>query len=110
MVKANWSGGYPSLCCGQWSLEVDGCDVTDKIPEELRVVNMNTYGTYSEWHFDDNWMEVFEDYFDGLKCDDWIATNKEWLNKISQDLDIQKEIFEAIQQEDFRPGSCGGCI
>lgn len=31
-------------------------------------------GTYSEWHFED-WMEVFEDYEDGLCFDEWIKSN-----------------------------------
>ena len=32
------------------------------------------------------------------------------LNKITKDYSIKSEIFKAIQSEDFRSGSCGGCI
>lgn len=109
MVEANWSGEWPHLCCGKWTLVVDGKDVSDKIPEDLRSSPMNTYGTYSSWHFED-WLEVFDEYNAGLMCEEWIQENKAWLNEISKDLDTQREIFEAISKQDFREGSCGGCI
>lgn len=109
MVKAQWSGSYPCLCSGEWTLEVNGVDVSNYIPDELRHNEMNTYGTYEEWHFED-WLEVFEDYEDGLMCDEWIAENKNWLDVITDDINVQMEIFYAISEEDFRHGSCGGCI
>lgn len=109
MVNAFWSGSYPCLCSGTWTLEVNGVDVSSLIPEELRHNEMNTFGTYEEWHFED-WIEVFEDYEDGLMCDEWIAENKYWLDDITDDYNIQTEIFYAISEEDFRHNSCGGCI
>lgn len=109
MVEAKWSGSYPCLCFGEWTLKVNGKDVSKKIPEDLRNSSMNTYGTYQSWHFE-NWLEVFEDYTDGLECEEWIEANKEWLDNISTDISIQKEIFYAISENDFRSGSCGGCI
>lgn len=109
MVKAKWSGSYPCLCHGEWTLEVNGVDVSRHIPDELRHNEMNTYGTYEEWHFED-WIEVFEDYEDGLMCDEWIEENKHWLDIITNDINVQMEIFYAISEEDFRHGSCGGCI
>jgi len=109
MVEANWSGSYPCLCFGEWTLKVNGKDVSDKIPEDLRESSMNTYGTYQSWHFED-WMEVFEDYEDGLDCEAWIEENDEWLSEITKDYSIKEQIFAAIQSEDFRSGSCGGCI
>ena len=36
MVVANYTGTYPNLCVGEWTLKVNGKDVSDKIPEELR--------------------------------------------------------------------------
>lgn len=71
---------------------------------------MNTYGTYQSWYFDENMSEVFEDYTDGLECEEWIEANKEWLDGISEDISVQRDIFMAINAEDFRSGSCGGCI
>ena len=108
-VKAKWSGSYPALCHGKWSISVNGEDVSDLIPEELKTSPMGTEGVYMTWHFE-NWTEVFEPYEDGLDCDEWIKENEYWLDRITTDAKTQKEIFYAIQQEDFRHGSCGGCI
>ena len=110
MVIAKWSGEYPCLCCGEWTLNVDGKDVSDKIPSDLRESSMNTYGTYQSWHFDEDCLEVFEDYDSGLDCKEWIEENDEWLNEITTDYSVKEQIFLAIQSEDFRAGSCGGCI
>lgn len=109
MIEAKWSGSYPCLCNGKWTLIVDGEDVSEKIPEELRNTDMGTFGTYSSWHFE-NWMEVFNDYVDGSVCEDWIKENKYWLKTITSDESIYPRIFDAINKEDFRSGSCGGCI
>ena len=109
MVEAKWSGSYPCLCYGKWTLKVNGKDVSSMIPKKLRESSMNTYGTYQTWHFED-WLEVFEDYEDGLDCDDWIMENKSWLDTITTELDTQREIYCAISAQDFRSGSCGGCI
>ena len=109
MVEAKWSGSYPCLCYGEWTLKVNEKDVSGLIPEELRYDDMNTYGTYYSWHFE-NWIEVFEKYEDGLNCDDWIKENKYWLDTITEDISVQKEIYDAISEQDFRHGSCGGCI
>ena len=109
MVEAKWSGSYPCLCYGKWTLIVNDKDVSDKIPEDLRDSSMNTYGTYQTWHFE-NCLEVFEDYTSGLDCYDWIKENKKWLDEITTELDTQKEIYQAINEQDFRSGSCGGCI
>ena len=84
MVEAKWSGAWPCLCHGQWTLKVNGKDVTDKIPDDLRESEMNTYGVYQSWHFDENYMEEFEDYEDGLDCEEWIEANKEWLDTITK--------------------------
>ena len=109
MVKAKWSGSYPCLCFGKWTLIVDGNDFSDKIPEELRKSSMNTFGTYQSWHFE-NWLEVFEDYTDGLVCEDWINQNDYWLKEITDNNDTKILIYNAINEQDFRSGSCGGCI
>lgn len=109
MVEASWSGEYPNLCNGEWKLVVNAEDVSDKIPKELKYCSMNTYGTYQNWHFED-WLEVFDSYDDGLDCEDWVASNKWWLNNITTNLEVQKEIYYAINSQDFRSGSCGGCV
>lgn len=110
MVEVNWSGSYPCLCCGEWTLKINGENVSNKIPDELRTGSMNTYGSYEEWYFDDNYLEVFGSYEDGLEMNEWIEENAYWLDQITSDYNTQEEIFKAIQKKDFRLGSCGGCI
>ena len=109
MVKAKWSGVAPCLCSGEWSLWVNGKNVSKKIPKDMRDMPMHTFGTYGKWHFE-NWIEVFDTYEDGLHCDEWVKKNLDWLTKITTDKETQKEIFKAIQEQDFRWYSCGGCI
>lgn len=109
IAEAKWSGKYPTLCFGKWSLKVNGKDISHAIPTKLRHTSMNTYGWYSSWHFE-NWMEVFDKYEDGLKEDEWIEENDYWLYTITNDKNLKQEIFRAIQKEDFRSGECGGCI
>lgn len=109
MITAKWTGAYPNLCSGTWKLYKDGEDISDMIPEELRNSKMNTFGNYNRWHFED-WDEVWDSYDDGLDGPDWIKENDEWLSKITSDYQEKMEIFYAIQAEDWRHGSCGGCI
>lgn len=109
-VEAKWTGKYPNLCSGEWILKVNNKDVSLLIPKELKNSSMNTYGTYRTWHFTDDWDVEFNSYEDGLDCENWIEENKYWLNKISTNLSVQKNIYYEISTEDFRCGSCGGCI
>jgi hypothetical protein len=108
-VIAKWTGEYPCLCTGEWVLKVDGKDVSNKIPLDLKNSDMNTYGTYRNWYFE-NYIETFKFYKDGLKKHEWIQDNQEWLKKITEDTILQEEIFDAINEQDFRWNSCGGCI
>ena len=109
-VKAKWNGRYPNFCSGQWTLIVNGTDVSDKIPIDLINHPMNTYGLYNKWKFGADWDVIWDDYYDGLDCTEWIEENDYWLNTITKDFDIKTSIYYAINSEDFRYGSCGGCI
>ncbi len=109
-IEAKWSGAYPARCCGTWTLTVNGKNETDKIPKELINSPMETYGTYRSFSFDDDGCDEWEEYEDGLKEDEWIEKNKEWLAKISASEDVQKEIYRAFANADWRHSSCGGCI
>ena len=109
-VEAKWSGKWPCLCHGEWTLIVDEINVSDKIPEELRDSSMNTYGNYKRWRFTKNWDVKWFSYNSGLECDEWIGINSEWLKTITTDKNVMKEIYYAINAKDFRAGSCGGCI
>lgn len=107
MVEAKWSGSYPCLCSGEWTLLVDGEDVSSKIPKKLRKLPMNTFGSYLSCDVSE---EVWEEYQAGLECDEWITKNKAWLDTITKDHSVQSDIFYAFSASDWRPGSCGGCI
>ena len=107
--RAEWSGRYPTLCFGEWSLYKNGEDISEYIPEELRDSHMNTAGDYSEWYFDD-WMEEFGDYGDGLSRDMWIRKNMEWLKQFCDTEEDFESVYETFNESDFRPNSCGGCI
>lgn len=110
VVEAKWSGKWPCLCFGKWTLIVDGVDVSNNIPKELRDESMGTYGFYDTWYFDKDWNDVWDSYEDGLECDEWIETNLEWLKTITTDKEVMEQIYDAINTKDFRTGSCGGCI
>lgn len=105
-VIAHWSGSYPSLCFGDWSLTIDDKDYTSMIPEKLATRPMGTFGEYSQWHFTDDWDEKWETYEDGLDFPEWECINS-WVNDIPAPNNL---IYEAFQKEDWRYNSCGGCI
>lgn len=109
-VEAKWSGSCPCLCNGEWTLFIDGKDVSDKIPKDYRNEPMNTNGVYSSWRFGNDWEVEWHNYEDGLKCEDWIKENKEWLDRITTDKCEQEDIYYAFQLNDWRYESCGGCI
>lgn len=120
--KAEWTGGYPSLCVGEWKLYrkyedilEDGSkdegydDISNLIPEELRHEPMNTDGQYNSWYFDENYCERFIDYTDGLDFEEWRKDNESWIHLICDPKDY-KSLYEAFNEHDWRYESCGGCI
>ena len=109
-VYAEWTGKYPNLCAGRWFLFVDGKDVSDQIPDELLRSEMNTFGLYASVDLTTNWDEITDWYQDGLGWKEWVAANRYWLKNITMDRKLQHEIYSAIQEQDWRHGSCGGCI
>lgn len=110
--EARWHGSAWALCCGSWTLKRDGEDITDAIPDDLIDSDMGTYGTYSQWFFggDDGWTEEWEDYEDGMNCEEWCEANEYWIKNICDDDEDRRKLFETFQGEDFRTSSCGGCI
>ena len=101
-VEAKWSGSYPCLCSGEWTLFIDGKDMSDKIPKELRNESMNTNGVYSSWHFESDWEIEWNDYEEGLECEEWIKENKEWLDNITTDKCEQEDIYYGIPLKKHR--------
>ena len=109
-VSAYWSGSWPCLCHGEWTLIIDGENKSNLIPEGIRKENMDTKGSYEHWAFDDNYVEQWWSEEDGLDESDWIRENDSWLSKITYDYELKGSIFKAFQLKDWRHGSCGGCI
>ena len=112
--ETNWSGDYPTLCSGLWILYRDGEELDIDIPfnhseRAERGIPAGTFGTYPTWHFSDDWEEVWEDYEDGLPCDEWCSEHEEWLSTFADEEDWHI-IFEAFAENDWRSNSCGGCI
>ncbi len=91
-VEVRWSGKYPNLCMGEWTLEIDGKDVSNKIPKELRNKPMDTYNIYERVWLGKDWSEEWERYEDGLDPLGWIKENEYWLNNITTDSFEQEEI------------------
>ena len=106
MYTTEWTGTYPNLCSGEWTLFKYSEKVDVEIPFQGNPAN--TFGIYSEWWFE-NWSEVFGDYEDGLSCEEWCKENKDYLEKVAPKSDWPL-VFEAFQENDWRHGSCGGCI
>lgn len=79
---------------------------------------MNTEGEYNTWYFTNDWNDVYRrTYIDGLYFEDWIKDNSWLLNEIdnkfpdcNNKIQLAENIYDAINAQDFRPGSCGGCI
>ena len=118
-IDVQWNGEYPNLCSGEWNIKID--DMLLPIPENSIGSDMGTPGEYDTWSFDENYSEVFDSYLSNGSFKKWIKDN-EWLEYgieclgIAYDLDIKfkekdlKRIYNVIKENDFRSGSCGGCI
>lgn len=101
-----WTGRYPNLCYGEWTLFINNKPCEVEIPFQGNPAD--TFGTYSEWWFE-NWNEVFGDYEDGMYCEKWCEKYKDYLAKVAPESDWP-DVYEAFQENDWRHGSCGGCI
>ena len=106
-ITAKWTGRYPNLCFGEWIITV-GDEKVD-LPDEVRTSPMNTRGTYESWAFDKGWNEVWRSYEDGLDFEPWLQQNS-WVSRLNLSHKEERDLYEAISEEDWRHGSCGGCI
>lgn len=105
---ALWTQQGHQLCTGRWCIEYNGLPLN--LPLQRREIDMNTWGIYSFIYEDDL------DFAEGLKQDDWIIANVEWLlelfeqHNIPMDKDHMQYFYQVVSAEDWRCGSCGGCI
>lgn len=107
-VTAEWTGKYPCLCQGEWIITVGGENVN--LPEEIKTSHMNTFGTYDTWSFGEDWSEEWESYEDGLTFGPWAEANTWWLKDLNLSDSELRNLYAAINEEDWRHNSCGGCI
>ena len=114
-ITAKWTGQYPAKCCGEWHISVDGEEMP--LPEDIRRSHMNTQGSYSGWYFDD-WLEQFYTYDDGVEFGEWSKNNANWIKDGFDQLGVTdlvtiddvRMLYDAINENDWRHNSCGGCI
>ena len=80
------------------------------LPRERQQEEMGTFGIFSYLYPDD------PEFAEGLEEEDWILENMEWvstlfeLNQIPLDPQYLRWFYQALNREDWRCGSCGGCI
>ena len=105
---ARWSTQGNTLCLGHWIINYKGLPLT--LPLERNEKDMGTNNIY-------NFMDPEDElYREGLEEDDWIVENIDWLSDvfITHDIPLEEMLFrafyQAVNKEDWRCGSCGGCI
>ena len=113
-VKVQWTGRYPCLCFGEWIVAING--VVVPLPENKRKCEMNTRKEYESV---DMLTEEVEYYWDGMRERRWIRLNRDWLleavKKVitvnpEEELQLLKDLYRGFREQDWRHGSCGGCI
>lgn len=105
---AHWSAQGNNLCLGHW--EIFHQAQLLELDEVRRVEDLGTHGIYSYIFPDD------EDYAEGYHEDEWIEKNKEWLTPLFTKYQIPADeahmrwFYQAVNPQDWRCGSCGGCL
>jgi len=106
--KATWSEQGHTICLGHWEISYQGRPL--RIPGARLDQDMGTYGIYSFLFPDD------PEFAEGLEEEEWILENVDWLTDlfISEDIPVDEQHFrwfyQAVNAQDWRCGSCGGCI
>jgi hypothetical protein len=105
---ANWSAQGHTLCIGHWDITYQGLPLC--LPDKQASNDMNTYGNFS-WMFPDD-----DIYIEGLPFEEWLDENVDWLLDVFERHQIPTEpenfeyFYNAVNQQDWRCSSCGGCI
>lgn len=113
-LYVEWTGSYPNLCSGEWVIKYDGIELT--VPDDIKYATMDTFGEYGSWYFDEDMYEVWDYYTDGDDEETWITKNIDWVKSMFEEHGIEvtsellSTLFKKVQEEDWRHGSCGGCI
>lgn len=105
---AKWSAQGHTLCLGHWHITYQG--ITIVLPEPHAINDMNTRGNFS-WMFPDE-----DEFIEGLAFPEWLEVNVDWLLELFQKYNIPTDphhfecFYQAVNQQDWRCSSCGGCI
>lgn len=106
--SAQWTAKGNNLCLGHWEISYRGMPLA--IDAQRRAQDMGTFGIFSYIYPDD------EDFAEGELEDDWIAANADWLNALFEAHGVpcdeihRRWFYQAVNTQDWRCGSCGGCI
>ena len=106
-ITAKWTGCYPCLCDGEWIITVG--DEKVELPDKVRTSPMGTRGSYNTWTFNEDYDDVWSQYEDGLDFEPWLQGNS-WVSSLNLSHKEERALYDAISKEDWRYGSCGGCI
>ncbi|MFZ5512587.1 MAG: hypothetical protein ACOZCP_21310 [Pseudomonadota bacterium] len=105
---ARWTAKGNNLCLGHWEIDYRGRPLV--LDAERREKDMGTRGNFSFLDPDD------PDLVEGLPEDDWILENLRWLADLFVDHGIpideahMRWFYQAVNAEDWRCASCGGCL
>ncbi|TLU66415.1 hypothetical protein FE810_06930 [Thalassotalea litorea] len=105
---AKWSADGHTMCLGHWQISYQGLPCT--IPAKYAEKDMGTYGNFSYFYPDD------DAYIEGEPFADWIDSNVDWLMDVFMQHNIPVEVeyfqwfYEAVNLNDWRCSSCGGCM
>lgn len=114
MITVEWTGEFPCLCHGEWIIKYNDINLT--VPQDVQGRPMNTFGEYSRWEFNEDFEEEWDIYTDGLDKQSWININIIWISNMFNEHNIKvtdellSELYNKIQENDWRHESCGGCI
>jgi len=105
---ASWSEKGNMLCNGHWQISFQGLPFV--LPSTRERETMGTWGIYSFIYDDD------PDFAEGEKEEAWVVNNAEWLVPLFIEQDIPADpqhlswFYQAVNKDDWRCGSCGGCL
>ena len=119
MITTKWTGSYPNLCSGRWEIIINGKEVVCSKDNYDSILGqaMATYGSYDNWGFTGDWDVQWDSETDGAHFGQWkdLESTKKLLvlieeNGIPLDSFDLSDLYDALQENDWRSGSCGGCI
>lgn len=111
-----WSGRYPNLCSGKWSLYRDDVLLDVDIPfngesqfDSKPAYTSGCWHSVGIYHEGDEWVEFDDEYRNGRERCEWCDEHRSWLQGIAPEQEWG-DIYLAFAANDWRYGSCGGCI